>query len=492
MKLVRVIFLQYIAFVLIFCGICSAGDGWLKSSNYVFNAIWGTSARNVFGVNSDGIFHFAGSGWSTMECINQGNFNDIWGFSDNCIWAIGDSGVILFYDGTNWSLMDSKVLNNLNAIWGVSRDCTFVVGDNGTILAYDGANWNKIETEISENLNAIWGSSESDIYAVGDNGKILHFNGVNWNIFASPTFDQLIDVWGNNNGKLFLFTIGEIFFREEGVWMQSSLIGENIVYLGVFGDSDGYAYAFGLSWTGQEPIAKLEWGGIAWSSFPFEPSNFVNEIWISPEGIPFVSCFEGVFLPDSVGCIANYDGIVFHSTPVSITVSEVPGFQSIYSYQGTQIGCRNSLVVRTVVEYIDYPVSSVRLHLSHNESGFSATYDMLPMEGENENYYEAIISGLQEGGCYQIVYQAENLYGVSSNSLTSNTFCRVDCRGDINGDESVDLADAILALRVLAGDSTVSDAIRDDYVPSGADVSNDIQVGMEEALFVLGKVAAVR
>jgi len=59
--------------------------------------------------------------------------------------------------------------------------------------------------------------------------------------------------------------------------------------------------------------------------------------------------------------------------------------------------------------------------------------------------------------------------------------------GDINGDEIVDLADAILALRVLAGVNYGTETVNLD-----ADVNGDGMIGIEEAIHVLQVISEVQ
>ena len=56
--------------------------------------------------------------------------------------------------------------------------------------------------------------------------------------------------------------------------------------------------------------------------------------------------------------------------------------------------------------------------------------------------------------------------------------------GDIDGDHVVDLADAILALKVASGVDTAGENVTVD-----ADVNGDGKIGLEEAIYVLQAVA---
>lgn len=62
--------------------------------------------------------------------------------------------------------------------------------------------------------------------------------------------------------------------------------------------------------------------------------------------------------------------------------------------------------------------------------------------------------------------------------------------GDINNDTRVDLADAILALKIIGGLNP--DGIRADYAISGADVNKNGRIGLPEAIYILQKVAGLR
>ncbi len=63
-------------------------------------------------------------------------------------------------------------------------------------------------------------------------------------------------------------------------------------------------------------------------------------------------------------------------------------------------------------------------------------------------------------------------------------------KGDLNGDNMVDLTDAIIALQVITG--LTSPQLRTDYAVSGTDVNGDDQVGMEELVYILEEEAEVR
>ncbi|MCE5266243.1 MAG: S8 family serine peptidase [Deltaproteobacteria bacterium] len=64
-------------------------------------------------------------------------------------------------------------------------------------------------------------------------------------------------------------------------------------------------------------------------------------------------------------------------------------------------------------------------------------------------------------------------------------------RGDLDDSGRVDLKDAVVAQRVLAG-LDVAGSLRTDYAASGADVNEDSEIGVQELIFVLQILADLR
>jgi hypothetical protein len=59
-------------------------------------------------------------------------------------------------------------------------------------------------------------------------------------------------------------------------------------------------------------------------------------------------------------------------------------------------------------------------------------------------------------------------------------------KGDFNGDSKVDLGDAVLGLKTLAGDTS------QDNVKKEADVDGDGKIGLQDVFYILQKVAGFR
>jgi hypothetical protein len=94
------------------------------------------------GGNSSGasiILHYNGKTWSTMTGSVPANlFLKVWGTSAANVFAVDSQGNIVHYDGKVWSKMNGSAAGELDGIWGSSANDVFLVGANGTILNYAG------------------------------------------------------------------------------------------------------------------------------------------------------------------------------------------------------------------------------------------------------------------------------------------------------------------------------------------------------------------
>ena len=114
---------------------------------------------------------------------------------------------------------------------------------------------------------------------------------------------------------------------------------------------------------------------------------------------------------------------------------------------------------------------------------------------DGTNYSTAFSSSLPTGVTpLQRVIMDANVW-TTAGSYVDWDYIHVDptaipLRGDLNGDGVVNLADAILALKVAAGKDSVG--IRTDFASCGADVNCDGQIGVAEAIYILQYVAGLR
>jgi hypothetical protein len=145
--------------------------------------------------------------WSAMTSGTTNELDAIWGSSASDVFAVGDAGTILHYNGSAWSAMSSGTNENLFRIWGSSTFDVFIVGRNGTILHYNGSAWGTMTSGTTNDLGAIWGDSATDVFAVDYDSTILHYDGSTWSTMSSVTTNPLSDVWGSSATNV--FAVGE-------------------------------------------------------------------------------------------------------------------------------------------------------------------------------------------------------------------------------------------------------------------------------------------
>lgn len=81
------------------------------------------------------------------------------------------------YPSTNKSQITTQ---DLNDIWGFSDNNIYAVGANGTILYYNGSEWQPITSDITEDILSIWGTDPGNIYFKTESEKIYHYSGSLW------------------------------------------------------------------------------------------------------------------------------------------------------------------------------------------------------------------------------------------------------------------------------------------------------------------------
>jgi hypothetical protein len=219
-----------------------------------WNGVWGTSPANAYAAGFDEIIfiQYDGNEWSAMTSPTLEGMNDIWGFSDDDVFAVGAEGAVLHYDGNAWSVV-SNLATWLGAIWGTSASDLYAVGD--VIFHYDGSTWSTMASPTG--AGAVWGTSSSDLYAVG--GDILHYDGSVWNMMSRPTTVTLSDVWASPDSDV--FAVGDSGTIVRGMRGGTVLVTPSFDTLAALGDT------LRLSAEGRD-AAENSVGGVAftWSN----------------------------------------------------------------------------------------------------------------------------------------------------------------------------------------------------------------------------------
>jgi hypothetical protein len=124
-----------------------------------------------------------GLAWQSVDSQASVVLDAVWGSSASDVWTVGDLGTIrhLASDRSHWDPVESGTRAPLHAVWGSSASDVWAVGGVGTILHFDGKTWSPSTAafpvgKTKPNLHGVWGSSASDVWIVGD-GIVLHLTG---------------------------------------------------------------------------------------------------------------------------------------------------------------------------------------------------------------------------------------------------------------------------------------------------------------------------
>jgi hypothetical protein len=148
-------------------------------------------------------------GWQAMQSPAVGNLNAVF-LNSGTGYAVGDGGVILYYDGSTWTPVQSPTAASLYAASGLIGSTSgapgVAVGASGTILWHDSA-WSVEASGVSVDLHAALRFGPGEAYAAGDSGTILERETspqAHWVSVASGTTLPLTSMAGDNLGEVYV------------------------------------------------------------------------------------------------------------------------------------------------------------------------------------------------------------------------------------------------------------------------------------------------
>jgi hypothetical protein len=110
-------------------------------------------------------------------------FEDLDGFSQSEIYAVGWGGEIWLYNGTYWLQAKSPVRGTLNAVFCAEDGVVYIAGDNGVLLRGRQHTWEVVDSGIAADITDIafhggilYAATDSAIYCLGEGGLIEEDN----------------------------------------------------------------------------------------------------------------------------------------------------------------------------------------------------------------------------------------------------------------------------------------------------------------------------
>lgn len=162
----------------------SASDVWIVGDNGNNNVY--ERGKTLHGLSPDAGADAGPAGdplvWTAVDSQSNLALEAVWGSSASDVWAVGALGTIRHIEvgDVRWQAVESVTNEDLHAIWGSGPDDFWAVGDDGTILHYDGSSFHESSAQFEvgkkPNLYGIWGSARNDVWIVGD-GVSLHYTG---------------------------------------------------------------------------------------------------------------------------------------------------------------------------------------------------------------------------------------------------------------------------------------------------------------------------
>lgn len=202
--------------------------------------LWGSSPKDIYAGGwcsaAGKLWHYDGESWRPQ--LLSGNapilgINDLFGFSQNNLYAIGSQWLTIGRDSTGRSIDESY----------------------GIIVHFDGSSWRTALKGKKGWISGIGGSSPSNLWAGGVSGELYHYDGNQWKPDSVP------------------IKLPESFSLKSTF---SNFVGqaENAVYTILKARQDGRGEWYYL----------LRHNGIAWAVEDSMKNTYVHSLWMSPSG----------------------------------------------------------------------------------------------------------------------------------------------------------------------------------------------------------------
>lgn len=265
--------------------------------------------------------HWDGGAWVTMAGSTE-QLDDVWGVTDNEIYAVGANGTLVRWNGMTWSAMASGTFANLTGVWASSGSNLYVTTSTGEVRRYNGSFWT-VEASITGTLYAIWGSG-TQVFAAGTSGKVLHYNGAAWTTYTLTSGAFANDVWGSSASDVYVVmgSPGAVHRWNGSAWNQV-LVGPSAGsgFPSVWGSGPNDVYigdAFG---------SYKHFDGSTWTASGLDSNNAVSALWgTGPADVYAFLQYE----------VRHFDGFSWSRQlqPTLTSVTSAWGYNSVFAVGG--------------------------------------------------------------------------------------------------------------------------------------------------------------
>jgi hypothetical protein len=174
---------------------------WRACGPRAVHAYWGSADDDVWAAGEDGLAHFDGERWITLQSdfvLERRHYDStsiaiegrrariyaLWGSGARDVWAVGrtltpapQKAVVFHFDGEAWTEVPTchlapETRGPLYAVWGRGPDDVWAAGQSGALLHWDGRAFAPVRSGSNVDLVSIAGAGGRDVWVGAANGDV--------------------------------------------------------------------------------------------------------------------------------------------------------------------------------------------------------------------------------------------------------------------------------------------------------------------------------
>jgi hypothetical protein len=146
-----------------------------------------SAGGTLFVVSMEGELHiFQNQHWDILNLKCPNGLNAVWAANDVEAFAVGLNGEMIRVIGRTIDTFIDTEGRRMNAVHGSSPSNVWAVGDNGMVYFFDGSSWAEIKIPTNFNLISVLCISEDEVYVGGAKGTVAIWNSIEWRFIPSP------------------------------------------------------------------------------------------------------------------------------------------------------------------------------------------------------------------------------------------------------------------------------------------------------------------
>lgn len=280
-----------------------------KNADFI-KAISGSSPEDIYLCSYFGrILHWNGKVAKVVTAQQkQKCFYGVCSVDRECVFAVGDDGVINQFNGKDWKRLTYGNPKQMVKKDPPGKDFPSIDNGNSPVIHYSEGKWAPMKDIKSIDLVGVWGTSDSNIFTVGNAGAIFHFDGKEWKQQESYVNKTLYCVRGIAPDTVFACGVeGAILKYEKGAWkVMDSGTMKNLSSIWFASPKKGYAAGF--------EGTILRYDGNEWKQ-AVDPKkiNYINisDIWGFSE--------DNIYVVGDLGVIYHFNGRDWKKIPTPTT-----------------------------------------------------------------------------------------------------------------------------------------------------------------------------